>query len=137
MACKEEESTQDSAVSQDNVTLNKIVLLAGERLYEGTAAELVAPQRWATNLHCVDLGPKPADTAEFVSVNRVIAEPWRQCFAVSPVDSSEPEDHLTEEKLTLVQGYMHRPFHNLISRREGADKGPGVLGSGHHWLGLL
>ena len=34
--------------------------------------------------------------------NRVIAEPWRQCIAVSPIDTGESEDLLSEEELDLV-----------------------------------
>ena len=52
-------------------------------------------------------------------VNRIIAEPWRQCLAVSPVDIGESEDPLTEEELDLVQGYMDEPFHDWGSQREG------------------
>ena len=52
-------------------------------------------------------------------VNRIIAEPWRQCFAVSPVDIGELEDLLTEEELDLVQGYMDQPFHDWGSQHEG------------------
>ena len=52
-------------------------------------------------------------------VNRIVAEPWRQCFAVSPVDIRESEDPLTEEELDLVQGYIDQPFHDSGSQREG------------------
>ena len=52
-------------------------------------------------------------------VNRIVAEPWRQCFAVSPVDIGESEDPLTEEELDLVQGYMDQPFHDWGNQREG------------------
>ena len=52
-------------------------------------------------------------------VNRIIAEPWRQCFAVSPVEIGESEDLLTEEEFDLVQGYMDQPFHDWGSQREG------------------
>ena len=55
----------------------------------------------------------------FVCVNRIIAEPWRQCFAVSPVDIGESEDPLTEEELDAVHGYMDQPFHDWGSQREG------------------
>ena len=48
-----------------------------------------------------------------------IAEPWQQCFAVSPVDIGESEDLLTEEELDLVQGYMDQAFHDWGSQREG------------------
>ena len=58
----------------------------------------------------MDGGLDQADTTDFVCVNRIVAEPWRQCFAVSPVDIGESEDPLTEEELDLVQGYMDQPF---------------------------
>ena len=67
----------------------------------------------------MDGGLEQADTTDFVCVNRIIAEPWRQCFAVSPVDIGEPEDLLPEEELNLVQGYMDQPFHEWGSQREG------------------
>ena len=62
-----------------------------------------------------------ADTTDFVCVNRIIAEPWRQCFAVPPVDieESDSEDPLTEEEWDLVQGYMDQPFHDWGNQREG------------------
>ena len=56
------------------------------------------PQRWPTEFHYVDGGLEQADTTDFVCVNRIIAEPWQQCFAVSPVDIGESEDLLTEEE---------------------------------------
>ena len=67
----------------------------------------------------MDGGLEQADTTDFVCVNRIIAEPWRQCFAVSPVDIRESEALLTEEELDLVQGYMDQPFHDWQSQREG------------------
>ena len=77
------------------------------------------PQRWPTEFHYVDGGLEQADTTDFVCVNRIIAEPWRQCFAVSPVDIGESEDPLTEEELDLVQGYMDQPFHDWGNQHEG------------------
>ena len=79
------------------------------------------PQRWPTEFHYVAGGLEQADTTDLVCVNRIIAEPWRQCFAVSPVDIGESGDLLTEEELDLVQGYMDQPFHDWGSQRE--DKG--------------
>ena len=67
----------------------------------------------------MDGGLEQADTTDLLCVNRIIAEPWRQCFAVSPVDIGESEDLLTEEELDLVQGYMDQPFHDWGSQREG------------------
>ena len=72
----------------------------------------------------MDGGLEQADATDFVCVNRVIAEPWRQCLAVSPVDIGELEDLLSDEELDLVQGYMDRPFHDWVAQREekGQDK---------------
>ena len=69
----------------------------------------------------MDGGLDQADTTDFVCVNRIIAEPWRQCFAVPPVDieESDSEDPLTEEEWDLVQGYMDQPFHDWGNQREG------------------
>ena len=111
MGCTEEESTQDWAVSLTNMTLNKVALPAGESVYQHAKGEPMPPQRWPTEFHYVDGGLEQADTTDFVCVNRIIAEPWQQCFAVSPVDIGEPENLLTEEELDLVQGYMDQPFH--------------------------
>ena len=79
------------------------------------------PQRLPTEFHYVDGGLDQADTTDFVCVNRIIAEPWRQCFAVPPVDieESDSEDPLTEEEWDLVQGYMDQPFHDWGNQREG------------------
>ena len=77
------------------------------------------PQRWPTEFHYVDGGLDQADTTDFVCVNRIIAEPWRQCYGVPPVDIGESEDPLTEEELDLVQGYMDQPFHDWGNQREG------------------
>ena len=119
MGCTEEESTRDWGVSLTNMTLNKIVLPARDSVYQDTKGKPMPPQRWPTEFHYVDGGPEQADTTDFVCVNRIIAEPWRQCFAVSPVDIGESEDLLTEEELGLVQGYMNQPFHDWGSQREG------------------
>ena len=58
-----------------------------------------------------------ADATDFMCVNRVVAEPWRQCFAVSSVDIRESEELLSNEKLDLVQGYMDGPFYDCVSKR--------------------
>ena len=63
----------------------------------------------------MDGGLEEADATDFVCVNRVIGEPWRKCFTVSPVDICETEDLLSDEELELVQGYMHRPFHDWVT----------------------
>ena len=119
MGCTEEESTRDWVVSLTNMTLNKVALPAGESVYQDAKGQPMPPQRWPTEFHYVDGGLEQADTTDFVCVNRIIAEPWRQCFAVSPVDIGESEDLLTEEQLDLVQGYMDQPFHDWGSQREG------------------
>ena len=119
MGCTEEESTRDWVVSLTNMTLNKVALPAGESVYQDAKGQPIPPQRWPTDFHYVDGGLEQADITDFVCVNRIIAEPWRQCFAVSPVDIGESDDLLTEEELDLVQGYMDQPFHNWASQREG------------------
>ena len=119
MGCTEEESTRDWVVSLTNMTLNKVVLPAGESVYQDAKGQPMPPRRWPTEFHYVDGGPEKADTTDFVCVNRIIAEPWWQCFAVSPDDIRDPEDLLTEEELDLVRGYMDQPFHDWGSQREG------------------
>ena len=106
------------------MTLNKVVLPAGESVYQDAKGQPMPPQRWPMEFHYVDVGLEQADATDFVRVNRIVAEPWRQYFAVSPVDIGESEDLLTEEELDLVQGYMDQPFHNWGSQREekGQDK---------------
>ena len=91
MGCSEEESTRDWVVSLTNMTLNKVVLPAGESVYQDAKGQPMPPQRWPTEFHYVDGGLEQADSTDFVCVNRIIAEPWRQCFAVSPVDIGESE----------------------------------------------
>ena len=108
MGCTEEESTRHWVASLTNMTLNKVVLPAGESVYQDAKGQPMPPQRWPTEFHYVDGGLDQADTTDFVCVNRIIAEPWRQCSAVPPVDieESDSEDPLTEEEWDLVQGYM-------------------------------
>ena len=119
MGCTDEESTRHWVISLTNMTLNKVVLPAGESVYQDAKGQPMPPQRWPTEFHYVDGGLDQADTTDFVCVNRIIAEPWRQCFAVPPVDIGESEDPLTEEELDLVQGYMDQPFHDWGSQRDG------------------
>ena len=102
MGCTEEESNWGLVVSVTNMTLNKVVLPAGESVYQDAKGQPMAPRRWPTENHYVEWGLEQADTTDFVCVNRIIAGPCRQCFAVSPVDIREPEDLLTEEELDLV-----------------------------------
>ena len=127
MGCTEEESTRDRVVSLSNMTLNKVVLPAGESVYQDAKGQPMPPQRWPTEFHYVDGGLEEADTTDFVCVNRIIAEPWQQCLAVSPVDIGESKDLLTEEELDPVQGYMDQPFHDWGNQREnkGQDKAGG------------
>ena len=119
MGCTEEESTRHWVVPLTNMTLNKVVLPAGESVYQDAKGQPMPPQRWPTEFHYVDGGLDQVDTTDFVCVNRIIAEPWRQCFVVPPVDIGGSEDPLTEEELDLVQGYMDQPFHDWGSQREG------------------
>ena len=65
------------------------------------------------------LVPRSWGTRRTPPVNRVIAEPWRQCFAVSPANIGQSEYLVSDEELDLVQGYMDRPFHDCVSQREG------------------
>ena len=75
MGCTKEESTQNWVVSLTNMTLNKIVLPAGESVYQDAKGQPMRPQRWPTEFHYVDGGLEQADTTDFVCVNRIIAEP--------------------------------------------------------------
>ena len=63
-------------------------------------------QRWPMECHYVHWGLEQADATDFVCVDHVVAEPRRQCFAVSPVDMGESENLLSNEELDLAQGYM-------------------------------
>ena len=48
MGCTEEESTRDWVVSLSNMTLNKVVLPAGESVYQDAKGQPMPPQRWPT-----------------------------------------------------------------------------------------
>ena len=124
LGCTEKESIRDGVASLTNMTLIKVVLRAGESVYQNSKGQPMPPQRWPTDFHYVEWPLEQADATVFVCVNRVNAEPWRQCFAVSPVDIGESEDLLSDEKLDLVQGYMDGPFRDSVSQREwkGQDK---------------
>ena len=119
MGCTEGESTRAWVASLRNMTLNKVVLPAGERVYQDAKGQPMAAQRWPTKFHCVDGGLEQVDATDFACVIRVIAEHWRQCFAFSPVDVGELEELLSDEELDLVQGYMDRPFHDWVRQRDG------------------
>ena len=104
------------------MTLNKVVLPAGESVYQDAKGQPHATPEDGQRNSTMWMGAliRP-DTTDFVCVNRIIAEPWRQCFAVPPVDieESDSEDPLTEEEWDLVQGYMDQPFHDWGNQREG------------------
>ena len=48
MDCTKEESTRDSGACLDNMTLNKVVLPAGESVYQDAKGQSMPPQRWPT-----------------------------------------------------------------------------------------
>ena len=124
MGRTEEESTRDWVAPLDNMTLNKVVLPAGESVYQAAKGQPMPPQRWPTEIHFVDGGLEQADATDLVCANGLIAERWRQSFAVSPVDIGESEDLLSDEELDLVQGYMDRSFQDWVTQRggKGQDK---------------
>ena len=59
-----------------------------------------------------------ADATDIPCANRVMVQPWRQYFAVFPVDIKESEHLLSDEALDIVQGITDRPFHDSVSQRE-------------------
>ena len=97
-------------VSLTNKTLNKVVLQAGESVYQDAKGQPMPPWRWPTQLHYADGGLEQPDATDFVRVNQVIVEPWRQCFAVSPDDIGESEGLLSDEEWDIIQGHMDGPF---------------------------
>ena len=103
----------------NNMTLNNVVLLVAEGVYQDRKEQPMPPQRWPTQFHYVGGGLEQANATDFVCVNRVITEPWRQCFAVSAVDIGDSEDLLSDYELDLVQGYIDRPSHDWVTQREG------------------
>ena len=110
------ERTRDCVVWLTN--LNKVVLPAGQNVYQHTKGQAMQARRWPTEFHYVDGGLKRADATDFMCVNRVIVEPWPQCFAVSRVDIGKLEDLLCDEQMDLAQGYMYRPVHDWVGQRE-------------------
>ena len=84
MGCTEEESTRDWVASLDNMTLNKVVLPAGKGVYQDAKGQPMPPQRLPTEVSIWMGGLEKADATDFMCVNRVIGEPWRQCVGVSP-----------------------------------------------------
>ena len=122
MGCTEEESTRHWVACLTNMTLNKVVLPAGESVYQDAKGQPMPPQRWPTEFHYVDGGLDQADATDFVCVNRIIAEPWRQCFAVPPVDieESDSEDPLTRfGPPEAGDGEMRQ---GATGRRQGGDR---------------
>ena len=85
MGCTEKESTRDWVVSLTNMTLNKVVLPAGEGIYQDTKGQPMPPGRLRTEFHYVDGGLEQADTTDFVCVNRIIAEPGGKWVPSCPV----------------------------------------------------
>ena len=98
------------------MTLNKVVLPAGESVYQDAKRQPMPPRRWPTEFHYVDGGLEQAHATDVVCFNRVIAEPWRQCFVVSPVDIAESEELHSDEELDLVHGYMDQPCHDWVAQ---------------------
>ena len=136
MGCTEEESTRGWVVSLTNMTLNNVVLPAGESVYRDAKGQPMPAQRWTTAFHYVDGGLGQADATDLVCVNRVIAEPGRLSFAVSSVDIGASDNLLYEEEFDLVQGYMDRPFHHWVSKRERGPRQT-LVGSGRRRLWFL
>ena len=121
--CTEERSTRDWVVSLTNMTLNEVVIPAGECADQDTRGQPMPAQRWPTEFYYGDGGLEQAEAKDFVCVNRVIADPWRQCFTGTPVDVRKAEDFLSDEELDLAQGYMDSPFHDWVSQGEGKGQG--------------
>ena len=89
-------------VSLTSMTLNKVVLPAGESVYQDANGQPLSTRSWPTEFHYVDGGLEQADATDFVCVTSVIAEPGRQRFTVYPADIGESEDLLSDEELDLV-----------------------------------
>ena len=117
---------KDWVVSLTNRTLKKVVLRAGESVFQDAKGQPMPAQRWPTEFGHVDRGWEQADTTDLACVKHVIVYAWRQCFAVSPVDVRESEDLLADEELDLVEGCMGRPLMTgQASEREQARIKPG------------
>ena len=101
------------------MTLNKFVLPTGESVYQDARGQPRQPQRWPTEFHYLDGGREQANATYFVCVNCLKAEPWRQCFVVSPMNIEESGDLLPDLVLDLVKGYMSPRLHDWVSQREG------------------
>ena len=59
MGCTEEESTRHWVVSLTNMTLNKVVLPAGESVYQDAKGQPMPPQRWPTEWMGALIRPTP------------------------------------------------------------------------------
>ena len=62
MGCTKEESTRDWFALLDYMTLNKVVLLACESVYQDAKGQPMPPQRWPTEFHYVDEGLEQAES---------------------------------------------------------------------------
>ena len=102
MGCTKEKSFRDWVALLDNMTLNKVVLPAGESVYQDAKEQPMPPQERPTEFHYVDGSLENADATDFLYVNRVIPEVWTQCSAVSPVEIGESKDFLSDQELDLV-----------------------------------
>ena len=87
MGCNEEEGIQDWVASLNNMTLKKVVLPAGDSVYQDAKRQPMPPQRGPTEFPYLEGGLKQANATDFLCVDRLIAEPWRQCFAVFSLTS--------------------------------------------------
>jgi len=116
----EEESTRDWVLSLETMTLNKTTIPEGESVYQDAMGQALPPQRWRTSFHCVDGSLDQEGSQDSWCVNRIVAEPWRLCFAATPEELEEPVDRLSDEEILMIQGYMDRPFHDQV--QEGDAK---------------
>ena len=66
-------------VSLTNMTLNKVVLPAGESVYQDAKGQPMPPQRWPTEFHYVDRGLEQADTTDLVCVKKVPTRTGPRC----------------------------------------------------------
>ena len=110
MGCTEEESTRDWVASLTNMTLNKVALPAGESVYQDAKGQPMPPERWPTKFHYMDGGLEQADTTDFVCVNRIIAEPWRQRLRFPRLTSENPRTSSLKRSWTWFRGIWISPF---------------------------
>ena len=74
MGFTREEGTRDCVASLTNITLNNVVLTAGESVCQDAKGEPMPRRRWPTEFQYVDGGLVQADGTDFVSVNGGIAD---------------------------------------------------------------